>query len=323
MLFLPDDNRRNRLKEAIALQRRPRLAKFKKNIPLHLMLLPGIVLLFIFAYVPMGGIIIAFQKFKPALGLFSSSQKWVGLDNFEFILSLPNTMNVLRNTLVMAVGKIVLKTLVSILFALLFNELRNKVYKRTVQTIVYFPHFLSWIILSTIFVDLLSPSTGIVNKLIKALTGDTIFFLGDPEWFPFTMILLEVWKGFGFGTIIYLSAITGIDLNLYEAAAIDGAGRFKQTLHVTLPGIQQTIILLAVLDMGNILNAGFDQVYNMYNSMVMDTGDIIDTLVYRLGLGGGQYGPATAVGLFKSAVSMILIAGTYYIAYRKFDYQIF
>lgn len=292
--------------------------------PLHLMLIPGVVLLFIFAYVPMGGIIIAFQKFKPALGMFNPNQRWVGLDNFEYVLSLPNTMNVLRNTLVMAIGKIVLKTLVSILFALLFNELRNKTYKRTVQTIVYFPHFLSWIILSTIFVDLLSPSAGIVNKLIKSLTGETIFFLGDPDWFPFTMIMLEVWKGFGFGTIIYLSAITGIDLNLYEAAAIDGAGRLKQTWHITLPGIRQTIILLAVLDMGNILNAGFDQVYNMYNSMVMDTGDIIDTLVYRLSIGGGgQYGPSTAVGLFKSVVSMILIAGTYYVAYRKFDYQIF
>lgn len=300
------------------------LAKLKKNMPLHLMLIPGVVLLFIFAYVPMGGIIIAFQKFKPALGMFHPRQRWVGLDNFEFVLSLPNTMNVLRNTLVMAVGKIVLKTLVSILYALLFNELRSKTYKRTVQTIVYFPHFLSWIILSTIFVDLLSPSAGIVNKLIKSLTGETIFFLGDPDWFQFTMIMLEVWKGFGFGTIIYLSAITGIDLNLYEAAAIDGAGRLKQTWHITLPGIRQTIILLAVLDMGNILNAGFDQVYNMYNSMVMDTGDIIDTLVYRLSIGGGgQYGPSTAVGLFKSVVSMILIAGTYYLAYRKFDYQIF
>lgn len=306
------------------MSRRSSLAKLKKNMPLHLMLIPGVVLLFIFAYVPMGGIIIAFQKFKPALGMFNPNQRWVGLDNFEYVLSLPNTMNVLRNTLVMAIGKIVLKTLVSILFALLFNELRNKTYKRTVQTIVYFPHFLSWIILSTIFVDLLSPSAGIVNKLIKSLTGETIFFLGDPDWFPFTMIMLEVWKGFGFGTIIYLSAITGIDLNLYEAAAIDGAGRLKQTWHITLPGIRQTIILLAVLDMGNILNAGFDQVYNMYNSMVMDTGDIIDTLVYRLSIGGGgQYGPSTAVGLFKSVVSMILIAGTYYVAYRKFDYQIF
>ncbi len=307
----------------MALQRRTRLAKLKKDIPLHMMLLPGVVLLFIFAYIPMGGLVIAFQKFKPALGMFSANQKWVGLRNFDFVLSLPNTMNVLRNTLVMAVGKIVLKTLTSIVFALLFNELRNRAYKRTVQTIVYFPHFLSWIILSTIFVDLLSPSTGIVNKLIYAFTGKTVFFLGDPGWFPVTMILLEVWKGFGFGTIIYLSAITGIDLSLYEAAAIDGAGRFKQTMHITLPGIQQTIILLAVLDLGNILNAGFDQVYNMYNSMVMETGDIIDTLVYRLGLEGGQYGPSTAVGLFKSVVSMVLISATYYIAYRKFDYQIF
>ncbi len=288
-----------------------------------MMLIPGVVLLFIFAYVPMGGLVIAFQKFRPAFGMFSPRQKWIGLDNFEFVLSLPNTLNVLRNTLLMATGKIVLKTLLSILFALLINELRTVRYKRTVQTIIYFPHFLSWIILSTVFVDLLSPSTGLINKFLYAVTGKTVFFLGDPAWFPFTMIILEAWKGFGFGTIIYLSAITGIDPTLYEAASMDGAGRFKQTMNITLPGIMQTIILLAVLDIGNILNAGFDQVYNMYNSMVLDTGDIIDTLVYRLSFVSAQYGPATAVGLFKSAVSMLLISTTYFFAWKKFDYQIF
>ncbi len=287
------------------------------------MLLPGVLLIFVFHYIPMGGIIIAFQKFKPAYGLFSSRQKWIGLENFTYVLSLPNIGNVFRNTLIMAIGKIVLSTLMSIVFALLINELRNRFYKRAVQTIIYFPHFLSWIILSTIFVDLLSPSTGIVNKLLYALTGKTVFFLGDPKWFPGTMIVLDAWKGYGWGTIIYLSAITGIDPTLYEAAAIDGAGRWKQTRYVTLPGMRQTIVLLAVLNLGGILNGGFDQIYNMMNSMVRDTGEILDTLIYTLTFSSRKYGPATAVGLFKSLVSMVLIASTYYVAWRKFDYQIF
>ncbi len=301
------------------LEKRP---SFKRTWPLHAMMLPGVVLLAIFSYVPMAGIVIAFQKFKPALGLFGN-QKWVGLDNFDFILSLPNTLNVLRNTVIMAVGKIVLSTLTSIIVALLLNELRVRWYKRTVQTVIYFPHFLSWVILSGVFIDLLSPSRGIVNLLLSKLGITPIFFLGDPNWFPFTMIITDVWKGFGFGTVIYMSTIVGINHELYEAAAIDGAGRLKQTRHVTLPGMQQTIILLAVLNMGNILNAGFDQIYNLYNSSVLETGDIIDTLVYRMGIGGAQYGPATAVGLFKSVVSMLLISVTYYTAYKKFDYQIF
>lgn len=287
------------------------------------MLVPGVLLLFIFSYVPMGGIVIAFQRFKPALGLFGD-QKWVGLDNFRFVLSLPNTMNVLRNTLVMAVGKIVFTTLTSIVVSLMLNELRVRWFKRGIQTIIYFPHFLSWVILSGVFVDLLSPSNGLVNRFLGLLGVEPIFFLGDPNWFQGTMIVTDVWKGFGFGTVIYMSTIAGIDPTLYEAAAIDGAGRWKQTVNITLPGMQQTIVLLAVLNLGNILNAGFDQIYNMYNSMVYETGDIIDTLVYRMGFGGNsQYGPATAVGLFKSVISMILISSTYYIAHKKFDYQIF
>lgn len=294
----------------------------RKTWPLHMMLLPGVALLILFAYVPMAGLVIAFQKFKPALGLFGP-QKWIGFDNFDFILSLPNTMNVLRNTLVLAVSKILLRTFSSIVFALMLNELRTRWFKRTTQTIIYFPHFLSWVILSGVFVDLLSPSTGLVNRFLSSLGIEPIFFLGNAAWFPVTMVLTDVWKGFGFGTVIYLATISNIDPTLYEAATIDGAGRWKQTIHVTLPGMQKIIILLAVLDIGNILNAGFDQIYNMYNSLVLSTGDIIDTLVYRLGFVSAQYGPATAVGLFKSFVSMILIAGTYFLAKKKFDYQIF
>ena len=304
---------------------KPRIS-IKKTWPLHVMLVPGVVLVLVFSYIPMAGIVMAFQRFRPAMGpWWGGKQQWAGLYNFEFVLSLPNTMNVLRNTLVMAIGKIVLGTLVSIIFALLLNEIRHRGMRRAIQTTIYFPHFLSWIILSGILVDFLSQENGIVNAALRGLGFGAIPFLTDPKWFPFSMIATDVWKGFGFGTVIYMASIASIDPTLYEAAAIDGAGRWKQTLHVTLPGMQMIIVLLAVLNLGNILNAGFDQIFNMYNSQVLTTGDIIDTLVYRLSIGSGtpQYGVATAIGLFKSAVSMILIASTYFYAYKKLDYTIF
>jgi len=290
------------------------------------MLIPGVILIFVFSYIPMAGIVMAFQKYRPVMGpWWGGKQAWAGLDNFRFVLSLPNSMNVLRNTLVIAIGKIVLGTLVSIIFALLLNEIRLRAVRRAVQTIVYFPHFLSWIILSGILIDFLSQETGLINMALRSMGVPTVSFLMDARWFPITMIVTDVWKGFGFGTVIYMATIASIDPTLYEAAAIDGAGRWKQAVHVTLPGLQMIIILLAVLNMGNILNAGFDQIFNMYNTQVFSTGDIIDTLVYRLSIGSGtpQYSLATAIGLFKSAVSMILIATTYYIAYKKFDYTIF
>lgn len=294
----------------------------RREIPLHLLLLPGVILVIIFNYVPMAGIIIAFQKFIPARGLFGD-QKFIGLGNFEYIFSMPNTLGVVRNTVFIAVGKILLGMVVPILFSLLINEVTRPRFKRTIQTVIYFPHFISWVVLAGIMIDILSPSSGIVNQLIVALGGEPIFFLGNARWFPMTMILTDVWKSFGFGTVIYLATITGIDPTLYEAAGIDGAGRIRQIWHVTLPGMQMIIILLMVLNLGNILNAGFDQIFNMYNPSVYDTGDILDTFIYRLGLMDYQFGPATAVGLLKSVVSMVLISSSYLFAYKAFDYRIF
>jgi len=311
-----------RAPKTASVRARPGAVTLRRTLPLHIMLLPGVLLLFIFSYLPMGGIVIAFQRFKPALGFFGK-QRWVGLENFAFVLSLPNTLGVLRNTLVMAASKIALTTFASITVSLLLNEIRRRSFKRAVQTIIYFPHFLSWVILSGVFVDLLSPSAGLVNRALAALGIKPVFFLGDQNWFPVTMILTDVWKGFGFGTVIYMSAISSIDQALYEAAAIDGAGRGQQAFHITLANLRQTIILLTVLNLGNILNAGFDQIYNLYNASVFETGDILDTLVYRMGIGSAQYSPATAVGLFKSVVSVILIGSAYYIAYKRFDYTIF
>ena len=270
----------------------------------------------------MGGLIIAFQRFIPAKGLFGN-QKWVGLDNFRYILDMPNTLNVISNTLVIAIWKIVLSLVVSIGVSLLLNEVNNKRFKSTIQTVIYFPYFISWIVFASIMQDVLAPSTGIVNQIITSLGRKPIYFLGSNQYFQGTLIWTDVWKNFGYGTVVYLASMTSIDPTLYEAATIDGAGRFKQMLHVTLPGLRMVIVLMMVLNMGNVLNAGFDQVFNMYSPVVYESGDIIDTMVYRLGLESAKYGPATAVSMFKSVVSFILVSSSYFIAYKFFDYRLF
>jgi putative aldouronate transport system permease protein len=195
--------------------------------------------------------------------------------------------------------------------------------KRSIQTTIYLPHFLSWVILGGILIDILSPSDGLANRVIKLLGFQPIFFLGDNKWFPFTMVFTDSWKEFGYGTIVYLAAITGIDPALYEAAKMDGANRWKQVVHVTLPGMKMVIVLLLVLSLGNLLNAGFDQIFNLYSPPVYQSGDIIDTFVYRIGMLDAQFGVATAVGLFKSVISLIFISVSYYCAYKFADYRIF
>lgn len=304
------------------LTRQYRRMRFRRELPLHLMLLPGVILVLIFSYIPMAGIIIAFQKFIPARGLFGN-QKWIGLGNFEFIFSMPNTIPVIRNTVTIALGKIIGGMVVPITVSLLLNEVTRPRIKKSIQTIIYFPHFISWIVMAGIMVDLLSPSTGIINQLIKALGFESVFFLGSNAYFQGTMIVTDIWKSFGFGTVIYLATITGIDPTLYEAAAIDGATRMRQTWHVTLPGMRMIIVLMTVLNLGNVLNAGFDQIFNLYSPAVYENGDILDTFIYRIGLMDYQFGPATAMGLFKSAISMILISSSYWAAWKFFDYRIF
>jgi putative aldouronate transport system permease protein len=286
------------------------------------MLLPGLAFVLFFSYVPMGGLIIAFQKFMPTKGLFGD-QRFVGLKNFEFVMRLPGFMVALRNTVIISLWKILTGLAVPIIVALMLNEVRSSALRRTVQTMVYLPYFLSWVLLSGILIDILSPSSGIVNQFIRAIGGSERFFLGDNRYFQGTLVVTNVWKDFGFGTIVYLAAITSIDPTYYEAAVIDGAGRIRQTWHITMPGMRMIIVLMAVLSLGNVLNAGFDQVYNLYSPVVYETGDILDTAVYRMGLLDAQYGPATAVGLFKSVVSLIFISISYLLAYKLADYRIF
>lgn len=296
-----------------------KLTKLKKQWPYHALLLPGVILTFIFSYIPLYGLIIAFEKYNPALGF---SSKWIGLDNFRYIFSQPNFIRTIWNTFYIAVFKLIGGVIVPVSVALLLNEIANKKLKRIFQTLVYLPNFLSWVILAGILMDILA-SDGVLNKFIQLLGLPAVNFLGNPNVFPWTMIISDVWKGFGFGTVVYLAALTGIDPGLYEAAMVDGAKRWKQTIYITLPMLMPTIILMSVLALGNVLNAGFDQIYNLYSPVVYETGDIIDTYVYRLGLQQAQYSVGTAVGLFKSLVSGILVALSYFLADKVAGYRIF
>jgi putative aldouronate transport system permease protein len=295
--------------------------KIIHEIPLYLMLAPAVVLVLIYSYAPMAGIVMAFQRVLPGKGLFGSP--WVGLDNFKFVAEMPTILQVIWNTIRIAGLKAIAGVIVPVTVALMLNNVSNRRFKRTVQTVIYLPHFLSWIILAGIMVDILSPSDGVVNHLLGYVGIKPIFFLGDDKVFPWTMVVTDVWKSFGFGTIIYLAALTDIDPTLYEAAVMDGANRWQQTRHITLPGISGTIIMLSTLSLSNILNAGFDQIFNLYSPLVYRTGDIIDTLVFRTGILNNQYGVATAVGLLKSVVSLALIGIAYKLAAKWADYKIF
>ncbi|QJD88195.1 ABC transporter permease [Cohnella herbarum] len=284
-------------------------------------MLPACVFLILFSYVPMFGIIMAFQDFTPTDGIFGSS--FVGFDNFVRLFTLDNIQQVMFNTLYISIMKIILGLLVPILFALLLNEVRNRLFVRSVQTIVYLPYFLSWVILAGVFIEILSPSNGLVNHALKIFGIDPIFFLGDKSWFPNVIIITDTWKSFGFGTIVYLAALTSIDPSLYEAAKVDGANYYQQMRHITLPGITNIVVLMTVLSIGSILDAGFDQIYNLYNPVVYETGDILDTFVYRLGIKDMLFSISTAVSLIKSIVSFVLIVISYRLAYRLTEYKIF
>lgn len=298
-----------------------KLLKSKHNI-LHLMLLPGVIIVFIFRYIPMAGVIMAFQDFLPGKGMFGQ-QEWVGLANFKYLFAMPDSKTVIFNTLYIASLKIVFSFAVPIVFAILINEVYNKHFKKAIQTIIYLPHFLSWVVVSGVLIDILSPNNGIVNQILGNFGIEPIFFLGNNKWFPTVLVASDVWKGFGYGTIIYLAAITGIDSSLYEAAGIDGANRWHKIKYITIPGMAMVIVLIGVLKLGQVLNAGFDQVFNLYSPIVYRSGDIIDTFVYRLGLVQAQFSVATAAGLLKGAISCLLVALSYYLADKYADYRLF
>ncbi|HBE78834.1 MAG TPA: protein lplB [Firmicutes bacterium] len=293
---------------------------FHRQLPLHLMLLPAIVITLIYCYGPMFGMVMAFQNFDPAAGFLRSS--WVGLANFKYLFALTDLRQVIWNTVCIAVMKILLEIGISVLLALLLNEVKNRFFKRIVQTISYFPYFLSWIILGAILREILSYD-GFINKALGYLGMHPLMFLGDNHIFQLVLVFSYLWQEVGFGMIVYLAAITWVNPHLYEAAVMDGAGKWAQIFHITLPGICSMIVMMATLSLANVLDAGFNQIYALYSPVVYKSGDIIDTWVYRMGILNTQYSLATAVDLFKSAVSCILISSAYFLSKKFSDYRIF
>lgn len=294
--------------------------RLKREIPFHLMLLLPMLFLAVFSFAPLFGILMAFQDYMPAKGILQS--RWVGLENFDFIFSLPSSRQIFANTIIISLGKLAAGIIVPVFFALLLNEIRVIAFKRTVQTIVYLPHFLSWVVLANVVSSILG-FDGPINSLIQSMGHDPILFLGSNVWFRPVIILSDCWKEFGYGSIIYLSALTSIDPGLYESASLDGASRLQKIFYITLPMLVPTIVLMMALNLGNILNAGFDQIFNLYNPLVYETGDIIDTYVYRIGLINMQYSLATAVGLIKSVIGFVLIMSTNLVSRKLVSRSIF
>lgn len=295
-------------------------SSFKKNYQLYLMLIPGLLFLFIFNYLPIGGIWIAFQDYNIFKGVFGS--EFVGLDNFRRLFSSSDFMVVFRNTLIISILKIIILFPLPIILAILLNEIKNAVFKKTVQTVIYLPHFLSWVIVSGLFINLLSVHGGFVNEVIKTLGREPISFFTSKQHFRGLLIFTEGWKEIGWGTIVYLAAITGIDQEQFESAKIDGANKLQEIIYITIPSISPTIILMFILRLGRILEAGTEQILVMYNPVVYEVSDVIGTYVYRVGLGTSDYSFSTAVGLFNSVVSFILIIIGNRLAKKWFDSSI-
>lgn len=288
--------------------------------PLYAMLVPGLILLLIFHYGPMYGVIIAFQNYNPGLGFERSP--FVGLKNFNFLLNLPTFRLLVRNTLVIAISKIFTLQLCAIALALLLNEIRSISFRRFINIVLYLPYFLSWVVLGGILLDMMA-ANGLVGQALKQVGVNSFIFLGQANMFPGTVVVTNIWKEVGFAVIVYLAALTGIDPALQEAAAVDGANRWQRIWHIVLPGILPTIVLIACLNLGSVLDAGFDQIINLYNPSVYSTGDILDTYVYRSGLISAKYSLAAAVGLFKSTIGLVLILSSYWLANKFAGFKVF
>ena len=287
---------------------------YRKNYVLTLMFIPVIAYYQIFKYAPMYGIVLAFKDYSIRKGILGSP--WVGFTVFEELFATHTFVRAFRNTVIISLLRWVFGFPMPIILALMLNELKNLRFKKTMQTISYLPHFLSWIILTGLFTQLLSPTNGPINYIISLLGGKPIYFLADNAWFRSTMVITGIWKEIGWGSIVYLATIAGIDTELYEAAECDGATRWQKMFRITLPLMKPTIVILLIMNCGSILEAGFDQIFNFYNSAVYETGDIIDTYVYRRGIGDMEYSISTAVGLFKNVIGFILVTGTNFIAKR-------
>ncbi len=272
---------------------------------LMLMFLPGFAFILLFNYGPIYGVQIAFKDYNISKGIWGSD--WVGLKHFVSFFTVPDNLRLLKNTIVISVLKLVFSFPMPIILAIMINEVGNRSFKRVVQTISYLPHFISWVIIAGIVTAVLSPSTGLVNVIIRALGGRPIYFMTNSTWFRPVLVISNIWKEIGWSSVIYLAALSGVDPQLYEAAMIDGSTRMQRVRYITLPSILSVVAIILILSMANILNAGFDQVFNMYNPSVYGVSDIIDTYVYRVGLGQMQFSFTTAMGLFKSLVGLVMV----------------
>ena len=282
-----------------------RLAELDRAKYLFLLMVPGLVFFVIFRYVPIYGVTLAFKEFVAADGILGSP--WAGLKYFNRLFTYPGVGRVFMNTVEISLLRLLIGFPAPIILALMLNELRVGVFKRTVQTISYLPHFLSWVVIAGLVRQVLSPSTGLLGYIFSLFDATAPVLLADQQWFIAILIISDVWQSIGWGTIIYLAAIAGVNPELYEVATIDGAGRFRLMWHITLPSIAPAIVILFILRVGHLLEAGFDQIFNLYNPAVYEVADIIDTYVYRMGLEGIQYSFATAVGLAKNVIGCILL----------------
>ncbi|UQZ81728.1 putative multiple-sugar transport system permease YteP [Paenibacillus konkukensis] len=278
-----------------------------KNWQVYSMILPGVLFFVIFRYIPIAGNVIAFQDYNVFSGVAGSP--FVGLKHFEHLFAYPEFSRILRNTLLISLYQLIFGFSAPIILSLLLNEVRKMMFKRVIQTVIYLPHFLSWVIVGGLVISALSPNYGIVNEVLSYFGKEKIFFMQQPEYFRSIVVVSGIWKEVGWGTIIYLAALAGINPELYEAADVDGAGKLRQVFSITLPALMPTIMVLLLLRIGNMLDLGFEQIYILLNPLVKETGEIIDTYIYEAGLLGSQYSYTTAIGMFKSVVGLILIVG--------------
>ncbi|NLM10559.1 MAG: sugar ABC transporter permease [Clostridiaceae bacterium] len=289
-----------------------KLTTIRKDLWLYILLIPGLLHYLIFKYLPMWGILIAFKDYNAYLGFFDSP--WVGFKHFTDFFSNPDFRKLLSNTLIISFYNLVFGFPAPVIMALMLNEIRKEWYKRTIQTLVYIPHFISWVIIASLTYTLFN-SQGVVNRYLLQMGWEkTVPFLTDGEYFRGMIIGQTIWKETGFGTIIYLAALSGVDPQLYEAAIIDGANRFKQLWHITLPSIKSTVVTLLILRLGHILDNGFDQIFLMSNSLNRKVSEVFDVYVYTIGITRGAFSYSTAVGLFKGVIGIILIYSANWLA---------
>jgi putative aldouronate transport system permease protein len=307
--------------KALKLNKRQRLWKdIKAAKYLYMLIVPVMIYILIFRYGPMYGIVIAFKDYKIGDGIWGSV--WVGLKHFRRLFNSYDFYQILRNSLMLNVYSLVFQFPVPIILALLLNEVKNRFFKKTVQSILYLPHFLSWVILAGIVIQMTSPSTGIINMIIKSLGGEPIYFMSNKVWWLVIYVVSGIWKEAGWGTIIYLASISNVDAQLYEAAYIDGANKWKQTWHITLPAIKSTIVILLIMSMGSMISVGFEKIYMLSNDYVREVSEVFATYTYRLGIQNVQYSYTSAVGLFQSIVNFVLLAAANYVANRMGEHGI-